>query len=214
MLVIEQCSWTVNAYVCIVQYPLCVLKLIVDRTLCRIILSIIVLVINKLHSHFAVVKFFLWLVWLQTELKLSPVRPILIQCVNYIARCFPSFFPLFSYFDWRRAYKGNLLSQDLVTHGKKNLLWNDSKKSYECTSWSAVRHNPKSHEEFSESSASGNVLNFIMLIASTMSIMSSTIHIYHIVTLFACHLWKTFELIFKSWVQSNELWASLVQNHL
>lgn len=58
MLVIEQCSWTVNAYVCIVQYPLCVLKLIVDRTLCRIILSIIVLVINKLHSHFAVVKFF------------------------------------------------------------------------------------------------------------------------------------------------------------
>lgn len=121
-------------------------------------------------------------------------------------------FPLFSYFDWRRAYKGNLLLQDLVTHEKKNLLRNHSKKSYECTSWSAVRHNPKSHEEFSESSAPGNVLNFIMLIASTMSIMSSTIHIYHIVTLL--HLWKTFALIFKSWVQSNELWASLVQNHL
>lgn len=125
----------------IVQYPLCVLKLIVDRTLCRIILSIIILVINKLHSHFAAVNFFFddsygyrpnWTL-------LSPVRPILIQCVNYIAHCFPSFFPLFSYFDWRRAYKGNLLLQDLVTHEKKNLLRNDSKKSYECTSWSAVR---------------------------------------------------------------------------
>lgn len=200
----------------IVQYPLCVLKLIVDRTFCRIILSIIMLVINKLRSHFAAVKFFFYdsYGYRPNWTLLSPVRPILIQCVNYIAHCFPSFFPLFSYFDWRRAYKGNLLIQDLITHEKENLLRNDPKKSYECTSWSAVRHSPKSHEEFSESSAPGNVLNFIMLIASTMSFMSSTIHIYHIVTLFACHLWKTFALIFKSWVQSNEWWASLVQNHL
>lgn len=120
MLVIEQCSWTVNAYLCIVHYPLCVLKLIVDRTLCRIILSIIILVINKLHSHFAAVKFFYDSYGYRSNWTLlSPVRPILIQCVNYIAHCFPSFFPLFSYFDWRRAYKGNLLLQDLVTHEKK-----------------------------------------------------------------------------------------------